>query len=69
MTDKIELHVHFEGTVRPQTLLDIARRNHEPLPVAGPQAFDATPPASVLCSSPVAFITAVPPTARTAAGA
>jgi aminodeoxyfutalosine deaminase len=29
---KIELHVHLEGTVRPQTLLDIARRNDYPLP-------------------------------------
>jgi len=31
---KIELHVHLEGTVRPQTLLDMARRNHLPLPAA-----------------------------------
>jgi len=29
---KIELHVHFEGTVRPATLLEIARRNDYPLP-------------------------------------
>jgi len=29
---KIELHVHFEGTVRPETLLDIARRNDYALP-------------------------------------
>ena len=29
---KIELHVHLEGTVRPRTLLDIARRNGEMLP-------------------------------------
>ena len=29
---KIELHVHLEGTVRPATLLEIARRNHYDLP-------------------------------------
>ncbi len=29
---KIELHVHLEGTVRPATLLRIARRNDYPLP-------------------------------------
>jgi aminodeoxyfutalosine deaminase len=29
---KIELHVHFEGTVRPATLLKIARRNDFALP-------------------------------------
>jgi aminodeoxyfutalosine deaminase len=31
---KIELHVHLEATVRPATLLEIARRNDYPLPVA-----------------------------------
>ena len=30
---KIELHVHLEGTIRPATLLEIARRNDAPLPV------------------------------------
>jgi aminodeoxyfutalosine deaminase len=35
---KIELHVHLEGTVRPQTLLDMARRNGLPLPADSVEA-------------------------------
>jgi aminodeoxyfutalosine deaminase len=37
-TPKIELHVHFEGTVRPSTLIRVARRNRQPLPAETPQA-------------------------------
>ncbi|MEE8601705.1 adenosine deaminase [Euzebya tangerina] len=33
ITPRGELHIHLEGSVRPQVLLDIARRNDRPLPV------------------------------------
>jgi adenosine deaminase len=33
---KVELHCHVEGTMRPETLVDLARRNGVPLPTSDP---------------------------------
>jgi aminodeoxyfutalosine deaminase len=41
VTPKIELHVHLEGTVRPRTLLQIARRNGYPLPADTVEGLEA----------------------------
>jgi adenosine deaminase len=34
---KVELHCHIEGTMRPATLVDLARRNEVPLPRSDPR--------------------------------
>src|SRR5579885_2018705 len=38
---RIELHVHLEGTIRPHTLLELARANDLPLPVSTPEELAA----------------------------
>ena len=35
---KVELHCHVEGTMRPQTVVDLARKNRVPLPTSDPTA-------------------------------